>query len=95
MSEIDEIEYSEKYYDKPYEYRHVKLPKHLVDDNLSDHLLSPVEWRSLGVQMSRGWQHYMIHRTEPHVLLFRRARGTNPQTGNPPPGWAPPELVEE
>ena len=26
-------------------------------------------------------QHYAIHRPEPHILLFRRRLGTDPQTG--------------
>jgi len=30
------------------------------------------EWRGIGVQQSRGWLHYAIHRPEPHILLFRR-----------------------
>ena len=30
------------------------------------------EWRALGVQQSRGWNHYMVHRPEPHILLFKR-----------------------
>lgn len=29
------------------------------------------EWRALGVQQSRGWVHYAIHRPEPHILLYR------------------------
>lgn len=29
------------------------------------------EWRGLGVQQSRGWEHYAIHRPEPHIMLFR------------------------
>jgi hypothetical protein len=44
-------------------------------------LLSENEWRSIGVQQSRGWQHYEIHKPEPHILLFRRPLGTNPVTG--------------
>lgn len=32
------------------------------------------EWRGLGVQQSRGWVHYAIHRPEPHILLMRRPR---------------------
>ncbi|WRX32304.1 Cyclin-dependent kinase, partial [Theobroma cacao] len=28
------------------------------------------EWR-VGVQQSRGWVHYAIHRPEPHIMLFR------------------------
>lgn len=30
------------------------------------------EWRAMGVQQSRGWVHYAIHRPEPHIMLFRR-----------------------
>lgn len=33
------------------------------------------EWRGLGVQQSRGWVHYAIHRPEPHIMLFRRGPG--------------------
>ena len=47
-------------------------------------LLSENEWRSLGVQQSRGWVHYEIHKPEPHILLFRRPLGTDPNTGNAP-----------
>ena len=31
------------------------------------------EWRGLGVQQSRGWVHYAIHRPEPHIMLYRCA----------------------
>ena len=34
------------------------------------------EWRGIGVQQSRGWEHYACHRPEPHILLFRRPLGT-------------------
>jgi cyclin-dependent kinase regulatory subunit CKS1 len=30
------------------------------------------QWRLVGVQQSRGWVHYAIHRPEPHIMLFRR-----------------------
>nr|DAD25930.1 TPA_asm: hypothetical protein HUJ06_027398 [Nelumbo nucifera] len=30
------------------------------------------EWRAIGVQQSRGWVHYAIHRPEPCIMLFRR-----------------------
>lgn len=30
------------------------------------------EWRAIGVQQSRGWVHYAIHRPEPHIMLYRR-----------------------
>lgn len=48
------------------------------------------EWRSLGVQQSRGWVHYELHRPEPHILLFRRPKGTDPATGLPPASFVPP-----
>ena len=44
-------------------------------------LLSESEWRTLGVQQSRGWSHYEIHKPEPFILLFRRPLGTNAETG--------------
>ena len=80
----DEVEYSEKYSDDVYEYRHVLLPKKIYAKMAKAKLLSEVEWRGLGVTMSRGWEHYAIHRPEPHVLLFRRLRGTDPLTGAAP-----------
>ncbi len=36
----------------------------------------------MGVQQSRGWEHYACHRPEPHILLFRRKLGTDPLTGD-------------
>ncbi|CCI42380.1 hypothetical protein ABG067_006169 [Albugo candida] len=74
------IEYSEKYADDEYEFRHVILPKE-VQRSLPDRLLTEAEWRQLGVQQSRGWVHYAIHKPEPHILLFRRPLGTDPTTG--------------
>ena len=44
-------------------------------------LLYEEEWRGLGVQQSRGWVHYEIHKPEPFILLFRRPLGTDPTTG--------------
>jgi len=92
----EEIEYSDKYVDEVYEYRHVLLPKRVMKEMFRViqsvvldpkkppaelRILSETEWRSLGVQQSRGWQHYEVHRPEPHILLFRRPLGTNPATG--------------
>jgi cyclin-dependent kinase regulatory subunit CKS1 len=89
----DEIEYSDKYVDEVYEYRHVILPKRVAKEmfkffNFSagskqgePRILSETEWRSIGVQQSRGWHHYEVHKPEPHILLFRRPLGTNPLTG--------------
>jgi len=79
----EEIEYSDKYSDKLYEYRHVILPKHIFRKMPRDRLLTETEWRDLGVQQSRGWIHYDIHKPEPHILLFRRPIGTDPMTGMP------------
>mmetsp|Transcript_60815 Transcript_60815/g.162790 ORF Transcript_60815/g.162790 Transcript_60815/m.162790 type:complete len:95 (-) Transcript_60815:62-346(-) len=88
----DDIEYSEKYADDTYEYRHVILPKAVAKDMYKvtggKRLLEDAEWRNLGVTQSRGWVHYEIHRPEPHILLFRRQLGTDPQTGLVPTGKA-------
>ena len=75
------IEYSEKYFDDRYEFRHVILPKEIAKEVPKDKLLLEDEWRRVGVQQSRGWAHYAIHRPEPHILLFRRPLGTDPATG--------------
>lgn len=85
----DEIEYSEKYQDDKYEYRHVTLPKAVAKEMYKltaglKRLLEEEEWRSLSVTQSRGWCHYEIHRPEPHILLFRRRLGTDPTTGRLP-----------
>lgn len=49
---------SEKYFDDSYEYRHVSLPKEVAARLPKGRLLTEPEWRSLGVQQSRGWIHY-------------------------------------
>ncbi|KAL4457890.1 hypothetical protein ABPG75_012755 [Micractinium tetrahymenae] len=59
------IQYSERYYDDVYEYRHVVLPQDIAKRLPKDKLLSEAEWRALGVQQSRGWGH----------MLFRRPKG--------------------
>jgi cyclin-dependent kinase regulatory subunit CKS1 len=69
------IYYSDKYYDaNDYEYRHVILPKDIAKTISKNNLLAEAEWRAIGVQQSRGWVHYAIHRPEPHILLMRRPR---------------------
>eukprot|EP01035_Chromulina_nebulosa_P017548 gene17548-23111_t len=75
------IEYSEKYQDDKYEYRHVLIPKELAKSLPKNRLLSVNEWRAIGIQQSLGWEHYTSHRPEPHVVLFRRPLGTDPKTG--------------
>jgi cyclin-dependent kinase regulatory subunit CKS1 len=46
----EEIEYSEKYEDDLFEYRHVMLPKAIFKTMPRGRLLSDSEWRGLGVQ---------------------------------------------
>jgi len=72
-----QIYYSDKYYDDQFEYRHVVLPKELSKLVPKTHLMSEDEWRSIGVQQSPGWLHYMMHEPEPHILLFRRPLPNN------------------
>ncbi|CBJ27816.1 conserved unknown protein [Ectocarpus siliculosus] len=79
------IEYSEKYQDDSFEYRHVILPKDLAKGLPKSRVLTEQEWRGLGVQQSRGWMHYAIHRPEPHILLFKRPLGTDPVSGKVDP----------
>ncbi|KAJ2449698.1 hypothetical protein EV183_004750 [Coemansia sp. RSA 2336] len=70
-----EIYYSERYSDDEFEYRHVSLPEGLR--KYLPHpprLMSEDEWRGLGVRQSPGWEHYMVHEPEPHVLLFKREK---------------------
>jgi len=82
---LPQIEYSEKYQDGKFEYRHVILPKETAKSLPKNRTLTDVEWRGLGVQQSRGWEHYACHRPEPHILLFRRPLGTDPLTGEVDP----------
>ncbi|KAL7753785.1 hypothetical protein RI367_000717 [Sorochytrium milnesiophthora] len=70
----DKINYSARYSDDLWEYRHVTMPKELVKYIPEDRLMPEDEWRGLGVKQSLGWEHYMIHKPEPHVLLFRREK---------------------
>lgn len=65
------ILYSNWYGDGEYQYRHVILPKEFVP-LLPGRLMTPNECKELGVCQSRGWEHYMFHKPEPHILLFRR-----------------------
>ena len=77
MNYASQIDYSDKYYDSTYEYRymnwkcvrsrHVTLPKELSKQIPPQKLLSEREWRSLGIQMSLGWEHYATHM---YLVLF-------------------------
>ena len=77
----DNVEYSNKYYDKVYEYRHVIMTKDFLRKIPVGRIMSENEWRSLGIQQSKGWENYYQYKKEPHVILFRRPIGTNPETG--------------
>ena len=77
----DELEYSDKYYDSCYEYRHVALPEQSYKSIKHHVILEELVWRNLGVQQSRGWEHYAVYEGEPYILLFRRPLGMNPNTG--------------
>ena len=81
-----EIEYSEKYYDECYEYRHVILPKEIMKSIKGISGCLPEEtWRKIGIKQSKGWVNYCRYEGEPHILLFRRPIGTDPATGLAPP----------
>ncbi|KAF3555864.1 hypothetical protein F2Q69_00016809, partial [Brassica cretica] len=88
------IEYSDKYFDDTYEYRHVVLPPEVAKLLPKNRILAESEWRAIGVQQSRGWVHYAIHRPEPHIMLFRRT--LNYQAPNPIPKHVvlPPEVAK-
>jgi cyclin-dependent kinase regulatory subunit CKS1 len=67
-----EIIYSSRYQDDVYIYQHVILPKHVYKKMPKERLLTETEWTSLGIQKGVGWEHYLIHKPEPYVLLFRK-----------------------
>ena len=52
--------------------RHVILPKDIAALLPKGRLMTEEEWRKLGVQQSRGWVHYMIHR--PGINLYDMAK---------------------
>ncbi|KAM3399014.1 cyclin-dependent kinases regulatory subunit 1 [Capsicum galapagoense] len=95
---MGQIQYSEKYFDDTYEYSvlendlylsefvlvfwHVVLPPDVAKLLPKNRLLSENEWRAIGVQQSRGWVHYAIHRPEPHIMLFRRPLNYQQQQDN-------------
>lgn len=49
----------------------VTIPTRPIPDDLIPPVSHQAEWRGLGVQQSRGWVHYAIHRPEPHIMLYR------------------------
>jgi len=85
MTGPEHIIYSARYNDKVFEYRYVTLPEQLAALLDGRTLLAEHEWRSLGIQQTRGWIHYGYHPPEQHILLFRRplARTQAPQPAAP------------
>lgn len=67
------------------------LPKELAKTLQPKRLLLETEWRALGVQQSRGWAHYAIHRCararlrrpplagRPHAHAHTRAPARSPE----------------
>ncbi len=62
--------------------QHVILPPDIAKIAPKGRLLTEAEWRGIGVQQSRGWVHYAIHRPEPHIMLFRRPLNAQNTVGN-------------
>jgi len=67
-----QIQYSEKYFDDKFEYRHVIVPPDRAKLVPLNKLMNEAEWKGLGIHQSKGWVHYTIHRPETHIILFRR-----------------------
>uniref|UniRef100_A0AC34FDM9 Cyclin-dependent kinases regulatory subunit n=1 Tax=Panagrolaimus sp. ES5 TaxID=591445 RepID=A0AC34FDM9_9BILA len=66
--------YSDVYSDDDFDYRHVTIKEQYRKYVPQNCLFSEDEWRGIGVQMSPGWIHFMIHNPEPHILIFRRPK---------------------
>ena len=79
----NEPEYSDKYQDECYEFRHIILAKwqyKIIRDIPG--LISEDIWRNkLGLKVSNGWTNYSRYAGEPHVLLLRRPLGMDLETG--------------
>ncbi len=81
----DNIEQSNKYHDDYYEYKHLILPEAIYKKLGKERkLLTKDDWEKLGIELTNGWEHYLIYENEPHILLFRRPRGTEPHNGKYP-----------
>ena len=79
----EEMEYSYKYRDDCYEYRHIILTKNQYKIIRDIPGLIPEDiWRNqFQIQVSKGWTNYARYPGEPHIILLRRPIGTDPQTG--------------
>lgn len=68
--------YSNIIEDRSYQYRQVTTNKDIANLVQEKGLLSEIEWRELGINMSRGWMHYTVYVLEPTILLFRRLKNS-------------------
>ncbi|GFZ47197.1 hypothetical protein JCM24511_04940 [Saitozyma sp. JCM 24511] len=69
----EKITYSARYANDEWEFRHVIIPKQLLR-YCPPGICTEDQWRGLGIRQSPGWEMYMRHEPEPHVLLFRRPK---------------------
>jgi cyclin-dependent kinase regulatory subunit CKS1 len=53
MAPHPEVQYSERYEDDEYEFRHVTLPADLAKLVPRNHLMTETEWRNLGARLIR------------------------------------------
>ncbi|KAK1922708.1 regulatory subunit of cyclin-dependent kinase [Papiliotrema laurentii] len=60
----EKIQYSPRYSNDAWEYRHVIIPKQLVR-YVPPGICSEDIWRGLGIRQSPGWEMYMRHDPEP------------------------------
>lgn len=72
LSFPEKLKYSEKYFDAKFEYRNIILTRAIYEIMPKNHFLKEHEWIALGIKQSRGWEHYAIHKMEPHILMFRK-----------------------
>lgn len=63
MRNAEEIEYSDKYFDEEFEYRHVLLPRATASKLEGFKLISEEKCKEFGIKQSRGWIHYGFHRS--------------------------------
>ncbi len=61
LVQVNQLQYSDKYNDDEFEYRHIILPKDVSKHIPRTHLMTESEWRNLGIAQSPGWVHYMLH----------------------------------
>ena len=78
--------YSETYRAGDMDYRHVTVDRGVgskyPDDIQEKRILSENTWRDLGIQQSRGWEHYGYSACDVQpILLFKRHKNVNPLTG--------------